>query len=86
MSKITEATTDAGTSKKPVSYTQCSCRIYRTIFYQNLKLTQFQRKFKVTEINGYSMFGERTATDRLPHWSTKYRVGNEAKNGTSKVV
>ena len=67
MSKITETTTDAGTSKKSVSYTQYSCPIYRTIFYQKLKLTQFQRKSKVTEINGYSMFGERTGTDRLPH-------------------
>jgi len=66
MSKIIEATTDTGTSKKTVSYTKCSCRIYRT-FYKNLKLTQFQRKLKVKEINGYYMFGKWSETDRLPH-------------------
>ena len=63
MSKITEATTDAGTSKKPVSYTKSSCQKYRRTFYQNLKLTQFQRKLKVTEIHAYNMFGEWTETD-----------------------
>jgi len=63
MSKITEATTDAGTSKKTVSYTKSSCQIYGT-FYQNLKLTQFQRKLKVKEIIGYNMFAEWTETDR----------------------
>ena len=86
MSKITEVTTDAGTNKKPVSFTQCSCRIYRTIFYQNLKLTQFQRKSKVTEINGYSMFGERTQTDCHTEVRNINRVGNEAKKGTSEVI
>jgi hypothetical protein len=58
-----EATTDAGTSKKTVSYTKCSCQIYGT-FYQNLKLTQFQRKLKIKEIIGYNMFAEWTETDR----------------------
>ena len=67
MSKITEGTTDAGTRKKPVSYTKCSCWIYRTTFYRNLKLTQFQRKLKNKEINGYNKFCEWTETDRLPH-------------------
>jgi hypothetical protein len=33
------------------------------IFCQNLKLTQLQRNFKITETNGY-MFGEWTETDR----------------------
>ena len=28
-----------------------------------LKLNQFYRKFKITEINGYNMFGEWTQTD-----------------------
>jgi len=67
MSKITEATTDAGTRKKPVSYTKCSCRIYRKTFYRNLKLTRFERKLKDKEINGYNKFGQWTETDRLPH-------------------
>ena len=30
------------------------------IFYQNLKLTQLYRKFKITESNGYNVFGEWT--------------------------
>jgi hypothetical protein len=33
------------------------------IFCQNLKLTQLLRKFKITETNGYNMFGEWTETD-----------------------
>ena len=33
-------------------------------FYQNLKLTQMLRKVKITEINGYNVFGEWTETDR----------------------
>lgn len=32
-------------------------------FYQKLKLTQLQIKFKITEINGHNMFGEWTETD-----------------------
>ena len=33
-------------------------------FYQNLKLTQMLRKVKITEINGYNVFGEWTETNR----------------------
>ena len=33
------------------------------IFRQNLKLTQLQRKFKITETNRYSIFGEWKETD-----------------------
>jgi len=43
------------------------------IFYQNLKLTQLYRKFQVTKINGYNMFGVWTETDRLPHLIMKYQ-------------
>jgi len=87
MSKITEATTDAGTRKKPVSYIKWSCRMYRRIFYQNLKLNWFERKLKDKEINGYNRFGKCTETDRLPNWIMKYQArGTEATNGTSEVV
>jgi hypothetical protein len=41
------------------------------IFDLNVKLTQLQRKFKMTEINGYNMFGERTV--RQPHLVVKYQ-------------
>jgi hypothetical protein len=34
------------------------------MFHQNLKLTQLKRKLNDAEINGYSMFGEWTETDR----------------------
>ena len=33
------------------------------VFYQNLKLTQVYRKFKITQRNRYNMFGEWTETD-----------------------
>jgi len=33
------------------------------LFCQNLKLTQLQRKFKITETNGYNIFGEWKETD-----------------------
>jgi len=31
--------------------------------FRKLKLTQLYKKFKITEINGYNIFGERTETD-----------------------
>jgi hypothetical protein len=33
------------------------------IFYENLKLSQLYRKYKITEISGYNMFDEWTETD-----------------------
>jgi len=50
------------------------------IIYQSLKLTQLQRQFKITEINGYNMFGEWIAqTSTLNYemsttWETKPRT------------
>jgi len=51
------------------------------IFCHNLKLTQLYRQFKITEINGYNMFGEWTdrQTSTLNYemsttWETKPRT------------
>jgi hypothetical protein len=43
-------------------------------FYQNSKFCQVWRKFKITEINGYNICGDWTATDRLPHLVMKCQL------------
>ena len=54
------------------------------IFYQKLKSTQFWRKFKITEIDVWKMFGEWTEADCYTELLNINRVGNEAKDEPSK--